>query len=141
MSANDVIARLRELRAKATAGPWEVDTFSVLDDFGVYSAHAVFDPKGKVLLDTSNSEIQVIHNDRDGEGGSRWDETGRRDLTAIVAAMNSLPALLACAEALEGVLRTYDDPADPLSNVAFERDVLLVERARAALDALAGGGE
>ena len=36
-------------------------------------------------------------------------------------------------EALRGLLRTHDDPADPDSAVAMEREIRLVEQARAAL--------
>ncbi len=136
MSASDVIARLRELRAKATAGPWEADNFNCVDGYGQYQAFHILDAKGKALLDTSNSDIQVIHDDRgegpDGPEGSRWDETGRRDTAAIVAAMNSLPALLECAEALASIANCQNpDKCKSCSNIA-----------RAALQALAeGGGE
>ena len=112
MSASEAIARLRELRAKATAGRllalpqkpnWDV-YWHVTDgeDFvcQLYSEHVEFD-------------------------------NAKANAAAIVAAMNSLDALLECAEALE-----------ELQDIVSRNGLAHSKKARLALQALAeGGGE
>jgi hypothetical protein len=116
MSASDVIARLRELRAKATAGRllalpqkpnWDV-YWHVTDgeDFvcQLYSEYVEFD-------------------------------NAKANAAAIVAAMDSLDALLECAEALEGLLyHAGIHDADPEDH--DDSDHALERKARAALLAL-----
>ena len=62
----------------------------------------VLDPKGRALLDTSNSEIQLISDDRgegpDGPEGSRWDETGQNDVFFIAEMRNATPQLIATVQ-------------------------------------------
>jgi hypothetical protein len=116
MSATETIARLRELRANATAGEWET---SLTADS--YEQRAIYGP--------NHEQIAKVIN------GSAMPGRTTANAAAIVAAMNSLESLLECAEALEqfrshyphGVNRDLDEAAS---------------KARAALHALAeGGGE
>ena len=104
MSASDEIARLRELRAKVTAGPWAIAG--------------------------QRAEWATIITGKDGE--AKIDARHPEDAAAIVAAMNSLESLLACAEALEKIARS------PTGGVGCN-PAEFVKDARAALDALARG--
>ena len=78
MSASDVIARLRELRAKATAGEWRANGGTY-----IYPLDRCYPSKDRIA---DCGGIDAFTN-----------------AAAIVAAMNSLDALLECAEALETV--------------------------------------
>jgi hypothetical protein len=135
MSATQAIARLRELREKATAGPWvtrrhklhDHEKWGPLVEIGQReeqigdSSAAVFGPDEEWIGD--NVIVQVSSSDSD------------TDAAAIVAAMNSLPALLECAEALRALVVAVDE--GPASLV-----IQCKREARAALQALAeGGGE
>ena len=131
MSASDEIARLRELRAKVTAGPWAIAG--------------------------QRAEWATIITGKDGE--AKIDARHPEDAAAIVAAMNSHERLLACAEALSPFATFGEiissDPAmsaqaddTPAAMLLFSDGVRLpltfadLRKARAALQALAeGGGE
>jgi len=123
VSATNVIARLRELRAKATAGPWV--TVGWNDATSIEGAD-VFVCGRLALLD----------------GGKH-----KKDAAAIVAAMNSLDALLECAEALAIADLLIHELADERTPANVEmtpaEDALVAFRRHtsAALQALAGGGE
>jgi hypothetical protein len=134
VSASDKIARLRELHAKATAGPWvtrrhklhDHEKWGPLVEIGQReeqigdSSAAVFGPDEEWIGD--NVIVQVSSSDSD------------TDAAAIVAAMNSLESLLACAEALENVMGFG-------INGTVESQ-MAQDDARLALQALAeGGGE
>jgi hypothetical protein len=75
MSASDVIARLRELRANALNGDWFEE------------GHGIIAPDEATIIGSPWVAANVHWSSR----------------PAIVAAMNALPALLECAEALETV--------------------------------------
>ena len=115
VSASEAIARLRELRAKATAEVLHKHfmacaTLPSREDFGVWPEWARDSRNWPYLRHVTSST------------------------PAIVAAMNSLEPLLACAEALEPfACRT----GGFLGNITDED----VSKARAALQALAEGGE
>jgi hypothetical protein len=127
MSASSAIAHLRELRAKATAGNWFEDSQRVQDSDRRDYYYNIYAPNGRIIADTLNSDMVLLEDN--GEGAS-LDVVGQANAAAIVAAMNSLDALLECAEALErfrshyphGINRDLDEAAS---------------KARAALDALA----
>ena len=91
MSATEAIARLRELRAKATPAPWSAKKEAFDDDEWErqYVYHAI-----------PNGEMPVAF----PLGGTREDANA----AAIVAAMNSLPALLECASVLELLVGSID---------------------------------
>ena len=137
MSATEAIARLRELRAKATPAPWSAKKEAFDDDEWErqYVYHAI-----------PNGEMPVAF----PLGGTREDANA----AAIVAAMNSLPALLECASVLELLVGSIDAAQfeglhDAIANEDAERMKDLLTRrilhhehdARAALDALAQTGE
>jgi len=136
MSASEAIARLRELRAKATAEELHkrfmaCATLPSREDYGVWPEWAQDPHNWPYLRYVTNST------------------------PAIVAAMNSLPALLECAEALEKVLAACDQgrmvergaggmtiDAQIRRSVINGVPAMPIEEARAALQALAeGGGE
>jgi len=121
MSASEAIARLRELQGAAG--------FDLpIVDIDAYTER--------------NRTPYIIY-----DGGDRyaWNIAGKEHRAAIVAAMNSLPALLECAEALRVLSWHYEELATMDGDVNREQlqahDGPL-KQARAALDALAeGGGE
>jgi hypothetical protein len=125
VSASDVIARLRELRAKATAGPWKPIDAS--------------DGKGNFYCHRPRMSVQ-FHDIED-----QYDRLDFANAAAIVAAMNSLEPLLACAEALQSIVRiseATDDLTELSAKDIIEALVNCEQTARAALQALAeGGGE
>jgi len=110
MSASDVIARLRELRAKATAG-----RLLALPD----------NPKSDIFWHVSDGDDWVCQMFNRHEF-----DNAKANAAAIVAAMNSLPKLLECAEALEKIahLTRY------APKISGEREIH--DMANAALDAL-----
>jgi hypothetical protein len=113
----ETIARLRELRAKATAGEWWAS------------------PRVGYGIDLILSGDVLVG------------EFSPDDAAAIVAAMNSLPALLECAEALEQMMSAHANLyetvfSDPARGIKADPDADIVRReARAALQALAEGDE
>ena len=115
MSASEAIARLRELRAKATAGEWHSEAGYVM--------HAN-DPIARCIWLLGDEQAKSSEN-----------------AAAIVAAMNSLPALLECAEAVQKIHDHLSDYIDARKTVDVSVAVAF-ETSRAALQALAeGGGE
>lgn len=78
MSASDVIARLRELRANALNGDWFEE------------GHGIIAPDEATIIGSPWVAANVHWSSR----------------PAIVAAMNALPALLECAEVLEYLLES-----------------------------------
>ncbi len=119
MSASDVIARLRELRANATGPYWSCKP-------AVPGAKQMFYLSGN--HDANNREVDI----GTIQGGYYSCE---HNAAAIVAAMNSLESLLECAEALERLL-------PEAINDRYVTQSGAVDKARAALQALAeGGGE
>jgi hypothetical protein len=87
MTNTDTVERLRELRAKATEGPWYADQ---PDSFG------------DVNLRTRHEELAIgaIVNGAFKAMGQRSD-TPEANAALIVEAINALPALLDAVEALE----------------------------------------
>jgi hypothetical protein len=116
MSASDVIARLRELRAKAQCG----------QIVGFRTRFISRDDQDQTLVNETGEELAMTYNE----------DTAR----LFAAAMNSLPALLECAEALEKlafVAMTSGGTAGPDARL-----IATVAQATHALQALAeGGGE
>src|SRR5690242_6172722 len=102
------LAKLKKLEAEASEGPWEADDVNCEDGYGSYRAWTIYNQQGKPILDTANSEVQEIHDDRgegpDGSEGSRWDETGRKDVNFIAEMRNATPKLLAEVEELRECL-------------------------------------
>jgi hypothetical protein len=127
MSASDVIARLRELRAKATAG-----RLLALPD----------NPKSDKVWRVSDGEDFVCQL---FSGHGEFDNA-KANAAAIVAAMNSLPALLECASVLADIAAQKTGAEldeDQYEHADFEGGYgIVIDKARAALQALAeGGGE
>jgi hypothetical protein len=137
MSASDVIARLRELRAKATAGEWFAADWTY--DFG--SGLTTIEAREPETLSEGQSSIWPDQVRKVLVAETQGGTNPLEDAAAIVAAMNSLESLLACAEALQGLLyHAGIHDADPEDH--DDSDHTLERRARAALQALAeGGGE
>ncbi|PZQ55757.1 MAG: hypothetical protein DI555_06945 [Novosphingobium pentaromativorans] len=102
--------KLRALDEAATPGPWERD--SEYDGDGLATSgggcstgwHNFFigadvDGKWRTLLDTVNSDHKLIEDDRDENGGHSWDAIGEANTALIAYLRNSVPAILAMAEA------------------------------------------
>ena len=124
VSASEAIARLRELRAKATAGKWEV--YAKGGGYPLYvRAHRPGMP-----------DIAFVNK---SPRSTTWAD-GETNAAAIVAAMNSLDALLECAEAVQKIHDHLSDYIDARKTVDVSVAVAF-ETSRAALQALAGGGE
>jgi len=85
---SDVIASLRKLRAKATGGTW-----SASPQVGKPSHCHMAQVFGPIPDERSVANIDSTDDPAEATANA----------AAIVAAMNSLPALLECAEALETV--------------------------------------
>lgn len=115
MSGSVDIEALRQLMAKATPGPWEVD--SEYDDDALYSGGggcgrgfknffvgAEVDGRWRTLLDTVNSDHKLIEEDYDEDGKSSWDAIGHANANLVAAAVNALPSLLNELEALRADL-------------------------------------
>lgn len=135
MSASDVIARLRELRANATGPYWSCKP-------AVPGAKQMFYLSGN--HDANNREVDI----GTIQGGYYSCE---HNAAAIVAAMNSLESLLACAAQLEKLTEAascirhwHDAMADGSGMVVSAEHVRKLwdatEQARRALQALAEGG-
>lgn len=140
MSATNVIARLRELRAKAYKGKWSVNGELGLE--GERSSATDYDPLVLGGLKGGRGYIEYPHYSLYSQPTKT---EGKANAAAIVAAMNSLPALLDAAEALEGLHdhtveyvtlnNLHDADGSPAINNHW------MKKARAALQALAEGGD
>ncbi len=88
-----------------TPEPWEYENVSQAHDRSAYGV--VKDADGKVLFDTLNSDVAVIHEEFDGEDGTvyRWDEAARTNLTLAAAA----PDLLAACKEMLLRIKEYQD--------------------------------
>jgi hypothetical protein len=96
MTNTNTVERLRELRAKATEGPWE--TFS---NYYQRKHHFTRAGKAEAIMDKTGNEI-VAWAGFDGQ------PNGEVNAALIVEAINALPALLDAVEALTPLLsETY----------------------------------
>lgn len=84
---------LRRLNADAEPGSWWVDSFKIEGGRGPYYAYALANPMGKHIADTSNSDLQVEHE----EDGIRRDIPGKDNLEFAAACVNYVRGLLAGA--------------------------------------------
>ena len=95
------LAKLKKLEAAASPAPWWFDDTEAEDDDGRYRAFCV-GYENKSILDTINSDSQVIYDDReegpDGPCGSRYDETGRNDVEFIAEMRNATPKMISAIE-------------------------------------------
>jgi hypothetical protein len=163
VSASEAIARLRELRAKATAGPWVTareafeEGIQKHPNWGLIYANCEKDFTVLPLIDcfrpwiTTDEEQDKCRELNAQSGFKEFHEPAQiaSNAAAIVAAMNSLDALLECAEALASFKITDETVRSLQANAPIGRPLLTVYvdletalKARAALQALAeGGGE
>ncbi len=108
MDTPDLVA-LRELLAKATPGPWEVDTEKSEGNYGSGpDCHSGFQVSaiiggadGKTLFDALNSDACIVDEEGPDEDGYyyAWDTVSDTNAALIVAAVNALPKLLDRIEA------------------------------------------
>jgi len=114
MTASSAIARLRELRSKATPGEWR-----------------------------ANGGTYIYPLDRCDPAKDRIADCGGFDAftnaAAVVAAMNALPALLECAEAAQRVVEHWQ--LSPGNTYPSSSHAAKISDLSAALDALASQGE
>jgi hypothetical protein len=155
MSASEAIARLRELHAKATAGPWVTareafeEGIQKHPNWGLIYANCEKDFTVLPLIDcfrpwiTTDEEQDKCRELNAQSGFKEFHEPAQiaSNAAAIVAAMNSLDALLECAEAVQKIHDHLSDYIDARKTVDVSVAVAF-ETSRAALQALAeGGGE
>ena len=126
------IEHLRELREKATAGKWLAPDTSEGD---VWDMRLDGEP-GIPLMRSERGNYRSWGRSLDNHERSA-------NAAAIVAAMNALPALLECAEALEAIMGAEIIYTGAIHETleASDMHVDLTQKARAALDALAAQGE
>lgn len=94
------IEAIDALVSKATQGEWSVDSEEMEGEGGVgpdtyelkYSSYFV-QAGNDVLFDAHNSEATEIHEESDLDEYCAWDETGERNMNAIVALHNNWPAI------------------------------------------------
>ena len=110
------IEHLRSLLAKATPGPWEVDTVEHDGAYGSgpdadhgFKSPVMLNGDGKLIFDAYSSDLIEVHEEYDDDGCTAWDETGRRNFDLAAAAVNSLPELLDRIEALSRELEEARD--------------------------------
>lgn len=123
------IERLRELRSKATAGKWLAPDTSEGD---VWDMRLDGEP-GIPLMRSERGNYRSWGRSLDNHERSA-------NAAAIVAAMNALPALLECAEALEYVTADLEaaHASGALTNPPpSQHELANLVKASAALDALA----
>jgi|GEM_PF-1794241 len=141
MTNTDTVERLRELRAKATEGPWE--TFS---NYYQRKHHFTRAGKAEAIMDKTGNEI-VAWAGFDGQ------PNGEVNAALIVEAINALPALLDAVEALEPFARlkpVFAEDDDEIGVVlalgddelgsGINRPLAMLDQARAALATLKGEG-
>ena len=102
---NALAVELRALDAKATAGPWEVDTEKSEGEYGAgpdttvgYDVSMIIGPDGLSLFDALNSTAASIQEEYDEDWRVSYDEVSARNAALIVAIRNNLPAILAALE-------------------------------------------
>lgn len=106
--------RLRALLAKATKGPWEVDTEQSEGEYGSapdthtgyedFLIGAEINGKWATLLTTENSTEKLIDEDYDEDYHRAWDVIGEANSALVVAAVNALPSLLDRIEAQDATI-------------------------------------
>jgi hypothetical protein len=118
VSASEVIARLRELRAKATKSEWLAIKSPRYNHWKIGDGRSVY-------FDVCNF-INIEH-------FAKWGTSGTAEDNAkyTAAAMNSLESLLACAEALAEIA-TWDATTDSW----YRHHQMVQAKARSALQAL-----
>jgi len=105
-NATKLADEIEALAAKATPGPWEVD--SEYDNDALYSSGggcgrgfknffigADVGGKWMTLLDTQNSDHKLVEEEYDEDGSTVWDTIGSDNTALIVALRNNLPTILA----------------------------------------------
>lgn len=75
---------------KHSQEPWEVDHKDTDGGDGRYDYFFIIDRDGKVICDTSNSDVQCIRENYDEHGCYRWDEQGEIDLKRAAECVNAL---------------------------------------------------
>jgi len=101
---------LRQAAYCASDGPWEVDSEWNADgaygggpDHGTgYDDYLILDAQGRTLFGSENSTAKMIEEEHDEDGGTAWDQVGKRNATFIVAAVNYVRTLLAHPSTQEG---------------------------------------
>jgi hypothetical protein len=90
LAGSGVAGELERLAAKATPGPWEVDTLKSEGEYGSgpdttvgYEVSAIYNAKGEALFDALNSDAITVH-----------DEVSDANAKLIVALRNNLPTIL-----------------------------------------------
>jgi hypothetical protein len=103
LAGSGVAGELERLAAKATPGPWEVDTLKSEGEYGSgpdttvgYEVSAIYNAKGEALFDALNSDAITVHEEYPDEDGYSlaYDEVSDANAKLIVALRNNLPTIL-----------------------------------------------
>jgi hypothetical protein len=86
--------------------PWTHETVQCREDRTAYEV--VRDANGKALFDSMNSDVAVIHDEHDEDGVTRWDETGRVNLTLAAAAPDLFAACVRANALLSNLMKAVD---------------------------------
>lgn len=105
---------LRALAEKATPGPWSYDGDEDEDGYGRYTSYRLYGETLSrdydILADSINSTASTIRDERDGDGGTRYDETAQRNFAFIAAANpQTVLALLSRLQECEKALGAMTD--------------------------------
>lgn len=96
----ETLDRLEALLAKATKGPWELDSERNEDCHPKHHDYFIGgDVNGKwtTIFDTVNSDDKLIEEEFDEEHYHAWDAIGKANGELVVAMHAALPALLSIA--------------------------------------------
>lgn len=94
---------------KHTPLPWEVNIIRNEGDFGMgedissgFDSYSISIANGKIIADTTNSDLIIVEDESDDETRFTWDTVGKANAEFIVRACNTHYKLLdACKEVTE----------------------------------------
>jgi len=84
----NVFAKLEDLDAKASKGEWFVESVEVDGAYGNYLSFKVHAADAGSILDAINSDVAVIAEEHDEDGGSQWDQQGEADAQFAAECVN-----------------------------------------------------
>lgn len=114
------------------AKPWDVDHKETDNGDGRYDYYFVMNGEGKVVCDSSNSDVQEIHTEDDENGSYSWDEQGKKDLTRLVECRNAMagvPDPAAFMSAVDAVLN-YKFPSTICHDIELTTAIQSLRSAR-----------
>ena len=99
-------------------GPWKATSEVNEGTYGPEKYYQVRDANGKIVCDTVNSEVAVIHEISDEDGGvHRWDDQGRINTNLIASVHDLLEACEMAYRSARVVHGPHSDMCVRLENV------------------------